>query len=181
MKKITVNLDTKSIKEAIDELEKYRMSLKAKTKEFVDRLLDEGIKVAEQNVGDYGGFIIFEKEIEGDTQCVGLLVARDRQKVIREWQYYGYSTKTVEISPILFAEFGSGFLAEVLFPVPGVGQGTFPGQEHAFEPGGWSWMDLDGKWHHSKGEKPTHPMYQADMEMINSILRIAKEVFTYGI
>ena len=78
------------------------------------------------------------------------------------------------------AEFGSGHLAEVLFDIAGVGQGTFPGQTHAFDDV-WHWKewrdDHTGEWHHSKGFRPTHPMYQAEMDMIKEVVNIAKEVY----
>ena len=75
------------------------------------------------------------------------------------------------------AEFGSGWLSEVLFNVSGVGQGTFPGQIHAFDEKGWYWTTEDGVKHHSIGEKPTHPMHNAMNEMIRDVEKIAVEVF----
>lgn len=177
MKRLNLTVSKKSINKAIDELKKYKQSLITMNELFVSRLIDEGIKIAEMNKGFYGSYIIFEKKLEnGDSTTVGWLIGKDEKKLPITWNYYG-QPKTREISPILFAEFGSGWLADVLFDVSGVGQGTFPDQEHALEPGGWSYMTMDGEWHHSKGFKPTHPMYKAEMEMLDKVTLIAKEVF----
>lgn len=181
MKNLKLTLNTKSINKAINELKAYKISLSLKNELFVSRLIDEGITIAEMNKGFYGMSIVFEKKIEnGDATTVGWLIGRDARKIPITWNYYG-QPKTAEISPILFAEFGSGWLAEVLFDVSGVGQGTFPGQEHAFDLGGWSYMTMDGEWHHSKGFKPSHPMYKAQMEMLDRIQEIAREVFSNDI
>lgn len=177
--KIQVALSNKSINHAIGEVKKYRTSLAMKTEEFVSKLLSEGIRVARENVGGYGKYIQFYKEGKGGLRTVGYLIAKDN-KITVTWDYKGEKRKAT-VSPLLMAEFGSGQLAEVLFAIDGVGQGTFPGQTHAFDEGGWNYKewkdDHSGAWHHSVGSRPTHPMYQADMEMIQAIDRIAREVF----
>lgn len=182
--KLQVNLNQKSINHAIGELKKYKDELYFKTERLMERLIDEGIRVAEMNKGFYGMYIVFEKElIGGDNKCVGILIGRNRSSMSATWDYYG-SVKSAEISPILFAEFGSGWLSEVLFenvPMSQVGQGTFPGQTHAFDPGGWSYKTLDGQWHHSVGFKPTHPMYKAELAILEKVEEIAREVFANGI
>ena len=59
-----------------------------------------------------------------------------------------------------------------------MGVGTFPDQTHAFQDQGWYYMDVSGEWHHSYGVKATMPMYNADIEMILNLRKIAKEVFS---
>lgn len=176
MKKLTMTLDTNSIKNVIDELEKYRLTLEAKSEELVNRLLDEGIKVAYQHVGRYAGYVEFTKDVQGGQQCVGVLTGKDTQPFISTWKVKG-GERVAEVSGILMSEFGSGWLANVIWNVSGVGQGTFPGQTHAFDPQGWYWTDQDGVKHHSKGEQPHYPMYFADMTMLSQIDSIAREVF----
>lgn len=175
MKKLVLKLDTKSINDAIKELEDYRLSLQSKSEEFVSRLLDEGIKVAYQHVGKYTGYVEFTKDVQGGTEVVGILTGKDTQPFISTWKVKG-GEKTAEVSGILMSEFGSGWLANVIWNVSGVGQGTFPGQTHANDPQGWYWVDSEGK-HHSKGEAPQYPMYFADMTMLSQIDMIAREVF----
>lgn len=177
MKQIKMTISKKSINKAIDDLRKYKLSLMTKNELFVTKLLEDGISIAEVSKGFYGMYIVFDKKVENvGSTTVGCLIGKDTKKLPITWNYYGHP-KTREISPILFAEFGSGWLAEVLFDVPGVGQGSYPDQEHAFEPGGWSYMTMDGEWHHSKGFKPSHPMYKAELEMLDRIIDIAREVY----
>ena len=88
--------------------------------------------------------------------------------------------KTAVLSPILLAEFGSASYAEVLFDVEGVGQGTFPGQTHAFEDSWWykEWDENGkGEWKRGFGVTPTHPMYHAEMKMYEQVYNIARKVF----
>lgn len=177
MKKLVLHLDSKSIKNVKDEIEKYRLSLQRKSEELVSRLLDEGIKVAYQHLGRYSGYVEFTKEIENDgTHIIGMLIGKDSQPYISTWKVKG-GEKTVEVSGLLMSEFGSGWLANVIWSVSGVGQGTFPDQKHAYDPQGWYWTDADGVKHHSMGEEPHYPMYFADMTMLSQIDSIAREVF----
>ena len=181
MKVLKIKLDSQSIADAVDELEKYKASLETKTAEFVSRLIDCGISMAQEKVGKgFGKYITFSKKVDGGKKAIGFLIAKD-SPIIAEWIIDDDSgeTKTAEVSPLLMAEFGSGWLAEVLFDVAGVGQGTFPGQTHAFDPNGWNYKSAeDGRWYRSKGVAPTHPMHGADIEMINEIETVAREVFS---
>lgn len=175
--KLQAKLNSKSIQKLIDDLKDYRDSLPVKNETFMNRLLDVGIEVAESYKGFYGGFIVFKKEVEpGKSKCVGVLTGENSSRLISYWNKYG-KIVSAEISPILFAEFGSGPLAEVLFDVPGVGQGTFPDQTHADSAKGWWYKGINGVWYHSNGFKPSHPMYHAEMEMLAQINSIAREVF----
>ena len=97
MKRLTMKLDTKSIKNAIKELEEYKMSLRTKNELFVSRLIDEGIRIADRNVG-YGKYISVTKEMENDgARTIGFLIAKDTKKIHAEWDYYGQK-KTAELS-----------------------------------------------------------------------------------
>lgn len=175
--KLKATLSTQSINHLISQLTDYRDSLRQKSELLVSRLLDEGIKVAYQHTGRYTGYIEFTKEIENEgTECVGVLIGRDSKPFISKWKYKG-GVKEVEVSGILMTEFGSGWLSDVRWNVAGVGQGTFPGQTHATDNGGWWWEDVDGSKHHSIGEPPQYPMYQANMAMLEQIDKIAREVF----
>lgn len=171
-----MRLDTNSIEQAISELKKYQNSLRGKSELLVSRLIDEGISVAYQHVGRYSGYVEFVKEMQdGGKQCIGLLIGRDSKPYISTWLVKG-GTKSVEVSGILMSEFGSGWLANVIWDVSGVGQGTFPDQKHAFDKR-WFWKDVNGVRHSSIGEQPHYPMYFADMTMLSNIDRIAREVF----
>lgn len=181
MRRINISLTTLgSLQKAIDELNAYKQSLRDKAYIFIDRLLSIGIQTAESNSGEYQGWIFYYSNIiVAEYDCIGILIARDKGKIISEW-YKGGQIVSAEVSPLLMAEFGSGWLAEVLYNVPNVGQGTFPGQTHAFDEGGWSWTTPDGVLHHSEGIKPTHPMHAAELALINNVVSVAREVFGNG-
>lgn len=175
--KYKIHLDTDEINNLIEELNYYKDSLIPKCQVFVQKLADIGIKTAKANTGEYGSLITFKRELDPtEYGCKAIMIATDGQKIIREWKYHG-STKTAEVSPILMAEFGSGWHAENLDGVDGVGQGTFPDQTHAFDPYGWWWTDTNGEHHHSTGEAPTFPMHSASLAMIFEMQSIAEEVF----
>ena len=175
--KYQVRLSTKSINHLIGDLKKYNSSLQLKSELLVSRLLDEGIKVAYQHVGRYAGYVEFTKDVKNEgKQCIGILTGSDSKPFISTWVTKD-GVKEAVVSGILMSEFGSGWLANVIWNVSGVGQGTFPGQTHAFDSNGWWWTDENGIKHHSKGEDPQYPMYFADMTMLSQIDMIAREVF----
>lgn len=165
-----------SIDDLIDYLDEYEKNLDNKIKEFLSRLIDRGITVAQGNTGEYGSYIHFSKKIEGTEDIQGLLIATDT-KIISQWQT-AHGVEGYEISPLLLAEFGSGFLAKVKYEIDGVGQGTMPNAKgHAKDLKGWYWVDMEGKKHHSTGTSPTYPMYSAMVGMMLDIDQIANEVF----
>lgn len=188
MKRINCSISKDgSIQRAIQELEAYKKSISYKTEIFVSRLMDVGIKAAKAHSGKFSGMIVFTKELSPTLNgCAGALIATDGQKLVKEW----YASKkdaenqknvrSYEVSPLLLAEFGSGWLANVLGNVAGVGQGTMPGQKHATDPDGWYWYDEQAIKHHSIGEAPTYPMHSASMAIIAEIDQIAREVFKDG-
>lgn len=181
MKTIRMALNQRSINHAIGELKRYKDSLAERNETFVVRLLEYGIHVAERDAGEYGKFIEFYKEGKGGIRTVGTLIAKDHPFTV-SWDVKG-KKKTAEVSPLLMAEFGSGRLAEVLFDIQGVGQGTFPGQTHADEPYWWykEWQeDGKGEWKMGFPIRPKHPMYNAEMEMIQRVQEVAREVFGNG-
>lgn len=172
-----ISLDSNEIADLIEELDDYANNLTVRCQMFVERLADIGIKTAKANVGQYQGLIVFSKEVEPtETGCKAIMYAYDGQKIISSWKYGG-GIKSVEVSPLLMAEFGSGWKAEVLDNVDGVGQGTFPDQKHAFDPRGWWWEDEAGEKHHSTGTAPTFPMHSASVAMIFEMQQIAEEIF----
>ena len=179
---IKFELTKASIQNAINEIKKYQESLQGKMEIFINRLLDEGIKMAYSQVNsEYNGMIAFEKDgagfsISSDADVTAIsraLVGRDLK--MKQGKRQG---ETVLYSPLYGSEFGSGWLAYVLDDIGGVGQGTFPGQIHATDIGGWWYKDENGESVHTYGEAPTHPMHNAMLEMIMQVDSIAREVFS---
>ena len=181
---ITFRLSTKDIARAKQEIKAYRDGLVEKCRIFVERLADHGISVAQLYTGEYGNLITFSKEIEATRNgATGIMLATSGT-ITRQWMTQG-RIKSADIIPLLMVEFGSGWKASDASGKPnagtakalGYGQGTFPGQTHAFDPGGWYWQDLDGEWHSSEGEEPEMPVFHASMAMEMELFDIAQEVF----
>ena len=183
MKRV-LNHSIYDIKGVIKELRNYQDELEEKRIIFIKTLMDLGISMANDRLGEFVGMVAFEKSIDEEG---GVIVAFDREKIVRVW----YTSKTLspeskrsyEVSPLLLSEFGSGWLAQVASgvnmasPIGEVGQGTMPGQTHAFDTRGWFWYDEAGEKHHSYGEAPTHPLYHAVIEMQTQIDLVAREVY----
>lgn len=184
MKRVYLSLTKKgSIEQTIKALEAYKDEIHLKTEEFVYRLAECGITTAQANTGEYRGMIVFRNETQKtEDGVVGKIIATDGQKLIREWYTKKNKEKAehrfYEVSPLLLAEFGSGWLSDVIWNVAGVGQGTMPNSYgHAMDENGWYWYDEDGVKHHSIGETPSYPMLSALNKMQFEINRIGREVF----
>lgn len=173
------------IDRVIKELQAYKEELKVKCKAFVERMVDIGIDTAMSNSGEYAGMIVFRREVnEDEFGFNGLLIATDGQKIVRTWYaskkdaHKKRKPRSYQVSPLLLAEFGSGWLAEVLDNIQGVGQGTMPNNYgHAFDDH-WAWYDEHAEKQVSQGEAPTHPMHKAMIAMEFEIDRIGKEIFS---
>ena len=180
---ITIELSNKSIGNAKRRLKNYKKRLLAKCELLVSRLADRGITVARANVPSrYATYIMFTKEMSrSDTDCRCLMIATQTGTIRRYWRSLNTANGVTyaDVSPLLMTEFGSGVQADLnpKGPQLGFGRGSFPGQTHAQDSGGWYWLDLSGEWHHSDGEVPTMPMQHAMDEMYQSIHEVVKEVF----
>ena len=105
--------------------------------------------------------------------CKGILLAKGAVK-----EQEGYEPFSI----LLAIEFGAGAhynptpnpLISSEFPY---GVGTFPGQTHAYQDMWWYWDESTQEWKPTHGVKATMPMYNADMEIIQNVAKVAKEVF----
>lgn len=176
------NYSIYDVKSIMKDLQDYKQELEDKREIFIRRLMELGIGMANVQLGEFAGMVKFEKTIDENG---GIIVASDSTKIVRVWYSDKKLTKqkSYEVSPLLLSEFGSGWLAEVssgvnmASPIGEVGQGTMPGQTHAFDENGWWWYDEDGEKHHSYGQAPTHPLYYAVLEMQTQIDLVAREVY----
>lgn len=166
----------------IEQLKKDLLDYKNNTlpnllKQYVEALAKEGISVGEQNVGGFGKYITFSIKTEvSEDGCKALMLASETGKIISTWKSYG-EIKSAEVSPLLMAEFGSGWGAENPMQIPGVGQGTFPGQTHAFDKEGWYWLDENDNLNYSRGITAKMPMYKASIRIQEIAKKKAKEIF----
>lgn len=169
-------LSVSSIRQLQKELEAYRDSLTDKCKELVQRLAEQGITVANAKIGEspLGKYVTIKTDItEEKAGCKAILIATGEVK-----ESEGYAP----FNTLLAIEFGAGIHYN---PTPnpnadkfGMGVGTFPGQIHAFEDGWYYWDEEAQEWRYTHGVRATMPMYNASMEIIQSVVKTAKEVFS---
>lgn len=158
-KKITIDVfDSKSVANAIEELQKYKQWVIAKEAILRDRLAQLGATVAS---------IQFARAIYNGTNDVTVRVDNTGSVAV----IYA------EGSAVAFIEFGSGAKYGYGHPEEGkfgTGPGTYPqGKGH--------WDNERGWWYghnlHTYGNPPAMAMYQAREEIVEQITQIAREVF----
>lgn len=171
------DLSVKGIESAKKKLIQYRdVELPRKCKEFVTRLLQSGVSVSREKIDEspLGKYVTITTDVSaGKTGCKGILLAKGAVK-----EQEGYDPFSI----LLAIEFGAGIhynptpnpLISSEFPY---GVGTFPGQIHANEDTWFYWDEKSQEWKPTHGVKATMPMYSADMEMIQKVEKIAKQVF----
>ena len=175
MKKITIALTPESVQKAIYDLEAYQRGLAIKSRFLLQSLSNIAINTAKMNRGEFAQYIVTERrhvEFRGGHTQRDSVIIKQTGFVPVSWQNSS-GIKTVNISPLMMAEYGSGQYA-----LPGH-RGTFPGQKHAFQ-NYWTWKDLDGVEHKSSGVHPTQPGLKAANAVRNNEKRVAREVFGSG-
>ena len=171
------NLSVNGIEALKSQILQYKDSLPIKCENLVSRLLHSGVAVSQTKISEspLGKYVTVTTNISADKMgCKGILLAKGAVK-----EQDGYAPFSV----LLAIEFGAGVHYN---PTPnpnadkfGLGVGTYPGQIHAFQSEGWMyWDEKAQEWRHTYGVKATMPLYNADMEIIQNIVKITKEVFT---
>lgn len=170
------DLSVKSIEALKSQLLQYKDSLHIKCEKLVSRLLESGLSVANARVGEspLGKYVTVTTNISADKMgCKGILLAKGQVK-----EQEGYAPFSI----LLAIEFGAGIhynptpnpLISSEFPY---GVGAFPGQTHAYQDMWFYWDENSQEWKPTHGVKATMPMYSADMEIIQNVVKTAKEVF----
>ena len=169
-------LSVKGIEALKSQLLQYKDSLSIKCEKLVSRLLQSGVAVSQSKISEspLGKYVTVTTNISADKMgCKGILLAKGAVK-----EQEGYEPFSI----LLAIEFGAGIyfnpepnpLISSEFPY---GVGTFPGQTHAYEDMWWYWDENTQEWKPTHGVKATMPMYSADMEIIQNVVKYAKEVF----
>lgn len=178
MARKNINIDLfsgKSIQNAIKQINEYKDDLSNKCKQLCQRLLDEGITVANAAINSVsiGKTITLTTDIKPlKMGCQAIMKITGRETRSEDGRVF-YTALAIE--------FGAGIrynaTANPKAAEFGMGVGTFPGQKHAFDEKGWNYLGDDGEWHHSYGVQASMPMYKASVEMRQKIDSIVKEVF----
>lgn len=162
---ITCTLTPRSIRGAINELKRYKRTLKDKAKLLCERLADFGLVSARDSYGnismDYVGPVDVSVTVEPK---------KNGYRIIAGGQ------------TVLFLEFGAGVKYGYGHPLNekyGMGPTTYPGQKHAEDPNGWILPKSAGRdaGKRSYGNPPSMAMYNAGQDIRSEIERIAREVF----
>lgn len=183
MKTINVSLNGRnSIKKAIKEIQNYRKSLNTKMELFVSRLMDVGIKRAEEVGGRFAHRVTYEKHLEPtEYGCHGVLLGIG-EEIEREW-IRGGEVMTGSINALWTMEFGTAAYAisdERFGGKGGAGTASQTGGAHNNDTDWYFYVrGEDGKLirKHGTAIQPTRPMHNAMLEMQEQITRIAQEVF----
>ena len=175
--KIKEDLSVKGIESVKKKLVQYRdVELPRKCKELIERLLQSGVSVSRAKIDEspLGKYVTVTTDISADKMgCKGILLAKGEVK-----EQEGYAPFSI----LLAIEFGAGIhYNPTQNPIIGsefpYGVGTFPGQTHAYEDMWWYWDEKTQEWKPTHGVKATMPMYSADMEIIQNVVKEAKDVF----
>ena len=170
------DLSVNGIEALKSQLLQYKDSLPIKCEKLVSRLLQSGVEVSQSKISEspLGKYVTVTTNISADKMgCKGILLAKG---VVKEQEGYA------PFSILLAIEFGAGIhynptpnpLIGSEFPY---GVGTFPGQTHAYQDMWFYWDENTQEWKPTHGVKATMPMYSADMEIIQNVVKYAKEVF----
>ena len=170
------DLSVKGIEALKSQLLQYKDSLSIKCEKLVSRLLQSGVEVSQSKISEspLGKYVTVTTNISADKMgCKGILLAKGAVK-----EQEGYAPFSI----LLAIEFGAGVhfnptpnpLISSEFPY---GVGTFPGQTHAYQDTWFYWDEKSQEWKPTHGVKATMPMYNADMEIIQNVVKYAKEVF----
>lgn len=169
-------LSVKELENLKNELKNYKSEIVKNTEIMVSRLLQSGVAVSQANISEspLGKYVTVTTNISANKMgCKGVLLAKGAVK-----EQDGYAPFSI----LLAIEFGAGVhfnptpnpIISSEFPY---GVGTFPGQTHAYEDMWWYWDENTQEWKPTHGVKATMPMYNADMEIIQNVEKIAREVF----
>lgn len=166
---IKCNLNPKSIKNTIKQLEEYQNSLRDKNELFLKRLCELGIPVIDQNISIAQG----DSDKNHNTYIK-----------INRFGNYAQATLVCEGIDLNFIEFGAGIFyngeagssphpkgEEFEYTIGSYGQGKGKNES-------WVYVAESGEWIRSYGTEATMPMYKASVEIMQNIRRIAKEVFS---
>ena len=175
-KKFSEELSVKGIEALKRQLLQYKDSLPIKCEKLVSRLLQSGLEVSQVKISEspLGKYVTVTTNISADKMgCKGILLAKGAVK-----EQEGYAPFSI----LLAIEFGAGVhfnpttnpLISSEFPY---GVGTYPGQTHAHQDTWFYWDENTQEWKPTHGVKATMPMYNADMEIIQNVVKYAKEVF----
>lgn len=195
MKTFSLSLDPNELRQTANDLREYAEQFQMKAKRFFDACADHGIMIAQMHEGDFGGYIVYSKRFEEAGEEYSVSIVATDTPITKAWytSATGDNMKSATISPLLMAEFGSGWKALEEIPAGvNAGHGTLNTYGHAFQQNGWSWWTDDasdqegaemikaknGRWlFKSTGTPPSRPLHNATQSLIRDVEGIAVAIF----
>ena len=154
---ITIELNLKSIQNAITKLKTYQRTLDRKARQICDGLADVGATECRAIVAsipateDLGSLSVSIEKAKGGSGAYSATIHLKGEQVA-------------------FVEFSAGItFGTTTFP-------SIPGQTHALDPEGWDYW-VDGVHKHTYGNRAYMPMYYSDMAIRREVLNVARKVF----
>lgn len=162
-KTIAMNLDKNSIQKAINALKKEKETLRDKCNLFAKKMANKGVEIAKAKVSEYDA--VYTGELLKSINSEPGAVIKDGAK----WIVY------TDCPWAKFVEFGTGEIGKQSpHPDAGIVGWKYDVNEHGEK--GWFYF-RDGKWHWTKG-MPSRPfMHETNIELMQIITEVAREVF----
>ena len=172
---IKATLSTRSLRQAIAEIQRYKVWLHERLQVFCNRLVDIGVETVSVVIADVPGEelgtdegVMVEPVYSSEDGLIGAAVhLRGKEVAFLEFSAgikYGQSDYQLDS--------GAPY-----------GMGTYPGKGHWNDPKGWYFYDPrnpmanERGYVHTYGTRPYMPMYRAHEDIILSIASVAMEVF----
>lgn len=176
-----IGLNLKDIENLKKQLIQYRdVELPQKMREVVTRLAELGIPVIEQKMSE-ASYTYDEKGIQSGSDT-----EHNTYIDVKSFGDTAVAKLVLQGKEVLFIEFGAGVSANYPVDVGGTKHplgdkfgyliGTYGMGNGAKQV--WGYYADTGELVLTRGTKATMPMYSADMEIINNVTRIVKEVFS---
>lgn len=173
-----IGLNLKDIENLKKQLIQYRdVELPQKMREVVTRLAELGIPVIEQKMSE-ASYTYDEKGIQSGSDT-----EHNTYIDVKSFGDTAVAKLVLQGKEVLFIEFGAG-----TYHNTAAGDTPHPlGKEYGYLIGSygmgngakqvWGYYADTGELVLTRGTKATMPMYSADMEIINNVTRIVREVF----
>lgn len=162
-KTLTCDLSVKSIKQLQSDLEKYKTEITYKCQLLAERLAERGVQIARLKIAEYDAIYTGELLASINYEYGGVV------KNGSTWIIY------TDCPWAKFVEFGTGLIGKNSpHPDTSIVGWKYDVNDHGES--GWYYFK-DGEWHWTKG-MPSRPfMYETDMQLIQEVTKVAKEVF----
>lgn len=168
---VSVTIGKKAIQDALKAVNPS--SYAEKTDALLNRVAQEGKNLIEQNLS-------FAKIEYPETLTCSVYPEKRGQSIRFK----------IEGKNILFAEYGAGVAASTdVHPTGKYGQGTYPGQTHAFDPNGWYYVSTEThknrlvyrspegfNVYHTFGNAPTAFVYKSIQQLKDKLPELAKGI-----